>query len=120
MHPHPSKPHPASATGFRLVRVADVKVPPGRRPPRKARELAESIEDVGLLNPITLTDDLRLIAGGNRLAAHKLLKREWIEARILTLDQVRAEVAAIEDNLRRDEGTALERARLVARHRELY
>lgn len=45
--------------------------------------LAKSIEDVGLINPITVTTDLRLIAGGRRLEAFRRLGREKIPARIV-------------------------------------
>lgn len=50
-------------------------------------ELADSIRDVGLINPITLRqtgDSYTLIAGSCRLRACQLLRREYIEARILT------------------------------------
>lgn len=37
------------------------------------KSLAESIKDLGLVQPIVINQDKRLIAGGHRLAAHKLL-----------------------------------------------
>src|SRR5687768_2268259 len=122
MRRHSTKPQdsPPIPPGVRMVRVADVKVPPGRRPTRKAKDLAESIETLGLLNPITVTEDLRLIAGGNRLEAHYQLGLKWILAIVLSLDNVRAELAALDENAVRDEGTALERAESTARRKALY
>jgi ParB family transcriptional regulator, chromosome partitioning protein len=42
--------------------------------------LAESIEDIGLLNPITVDEDGRLLAGARRLAACKRLG--WKKIRV--------------------------------------
>jgi ParB family chromosome partitioning protein len=55
--------------------IADIKV--GKR--RRRRDmgdigtLAESIEDIGLLNPITVNERCQLLAGARRLAACKQL-----------------------------------------------
>jgi ParB family chromosome partitioning protein len=54
--------------------VADIKV--GKRHRRDMGDieaLAESIEDIGLLNPITVDERGRLRAGARRLAACKQL-----------------------------------------------
>lgn len=40
-------------------------------------ELADSIRRNGLLHPITLDENMMLIAGGRRLAAHKLLEQKY-------------------------------------------
>jgi hypothetical protein len=45
--------------------------------------LAASIADIGLLNPITVDDRDRLLAGARRLAACKLLGLETIEVKIV-------------------------------------
>lgn len=47
-------------------------------------ELATSIAAVGLLNPITVTRDLRLISGGRRLAAVRSLG--WVEVPVTVSD----------------------------------
>lgn len=57
-------------------------------------DLMNSIEDVGLLHPIVLTDSYELVAGQRRLEAVKKLGHLDIEARILPLstsDLLRAE-----------------------------
>jgi ParB-like chromosome segregation protein Spo0J len=47
--------------------------------------LAASIETVGLLHPIVVTADFRLIAGRRRLAAYVALKRDTIPAYVIDL-----------------------------------
>jgi len=46
-------------------------------------DLVKSIESVGLLHPIVITSDYRLVAGGRRLAAYRQLDRERIEAHVV-------------------------------------
>ena len=66
--------------------------------------LATSIEDVGLLNPITVTQDGRLIAGQRRLEAFKLLGRTDVPVRVAdNLTEARAQLRA-----ERDENTCRE------------
>ena len=45
--------------------------------------LAASIAAIGLLNPITVDEDGRLLAGVRRLAACKLLGLQQVEVRIM-------------------------------------
>jgi ParB-like chromosome segregation protein Spo0J len=45
--------------------------------------LAASIDAIGLLNPITVDENGRLLAGARRLAACKLLGRKEVEVRIM-------------------------------------
>jgi ParB-like chromosome segregation protein Spo0J len=54
----------------RLVDVESITVPTKRRRgSRPIEALAESMGSVGLINPITLTEELVLIAGWHRLKA---------------------------------------------------
>ena len=58
------------------IHVADVIIDSdGRRKirPDKVKAIAESIAEIGLLNPITVDPQLKLIAGLHRLEAHKSL-----------------------------------------------
>lgn len=82
--------------------------------------LAESINESGLLNPIVVTPDLRLIAGAHRLEACKQLGWDEIEVRVLELDGLHAELAEIDENLIRAELTALERSEHLARRKAIY
>ncbi len=52
------------------------------------KTLANSIADIGLLHPIVITPDKRLIAGERRLAAFKHLGRTEIPATVVTLDKI--------------------------------
>ena len=62
-----------------LVKISDIKIKPGRREakPKAVEELARSIQALGLLNPIIITEDNTLIAGLHRLEAVK--KLGWAE-----------------------------------------
>jgi len=71
-------------------------------------DLAKSIEEHGLLQPITLRGKFgeppyELIAGHRRLAAHKLLKMETIEARFKPrdYDDFKARVDSLVENIQR-------------------
>lgn len=73
----------------------------------------ESIKANGLLNPITLDQNLNLIAGLHRLTACKLLGLDRIECNILPYtDTNRARLAEIDENLIRSELDTLERDEL--------
>jgi len=63
--------------------------------------LMKSIQDRGLLNPVTVTEDGRLLAGGRRLAAVRALGRKAIAVRVVTTQHDAAEELRIE----RDENT---------------
>lgn len=102
------------------IKIADIKVPEGRRQLLGLDELAESIRTIGLLNPITLTEDLRLVAGYHRLEACKRLGWSEIDATIITVNELDAELAEIDENLIRNELTDLERAEALARRKEIY
>jgi hypothetical protein len=51
-------------------------------------DLAQSIEAVGLLHPVVIRPDGRLIAGARRLRAFRCLKRETIPAIVVDLEKV--------------------------------
>src|SRR5262249_220778 len=88
---------------------------------RGVEERAKSIEQLGLLiNPVTVTQDLTLVAGHRRLEACKLLGWETIPAHIVSLDEVTASLAEIDENLQREELNALEPAEQAAERKQLY
>lgn len=57
------------------IPIGEIKVSPGRREAALAdvRELADSIAEIGLLNPVTVSQSRTLIAGLHRLEAAKVL-----------------------------------------------
>ena len=104
------------------IPVTDVVVPQGRRTPTEERveSLARSMEEVGLLNPVTLNDDHRLIAGRTRLLAAMKLGWAEIPFRIINADELHAELAEIVENVERSNLSALEEAQAMKRMKEIY
>ena len=100
------------------VQIEDIDVPKGRREhtPEQVGALAESMAQLGQLQPIGLTENYRLIFGAGRLAACKALGPATVRAEIHPLEGLEAELAEIHENVRRssltptEEGRALKRA----------
>lgn len=86
----------------------------------KVKELAESIKEIGLLQPIIVTINKVLISGLHRLEACKLL--DWQEVDCVEKDysELDAELAEIDENLIRAELTTLERGEHLLRRKEIY
>jgi hypothetical protein len=85
--------------------------------------LAESIANVGLINPIRVRvagDGWEVIAGVHRLEACKSLGLVEIAADVVTDDDLHAELAMIDENLCRAELTPSDRARQTARRKAIY
>lgn len=104
-----------------VVAVDDVAVGPRKRPLDGARvaALAGSMAEVGLLQPIVVTDAMGLVAGRHRLEAARRLGWRTIPARVAPLDELRAELAEIDENLVRNELTVLEQGEHLARRNEI-
>ncbi len=90
--------------------------------PEALRELAESIESVGLLNPITVEivgDHYMLRAGRRRMEAHRLLHRTHITANIRDPAEMgQGDVITWAENLDRADLSKLEEARSVKRFQD--
>ena len=82
--------------------------------------LADSIRDLGLINPISVTTDYTLIAGNHRLQACKLLGWKNIPVRVKEQSAILSELAEIDENLIRFELVALELADHLKRRKEIY
>jgi len=66
-----------------VIAIAEVRLEDRHRTDfGDVESLAQSLREVGQLQPIVVTSDLRLIAGGRRLAAARLLGWPEIEAKI--------------------------------------
>ncbi len=85
-------------------------------------ELAESVRDVGLLEPITITPTGVLVTGARRLAALKKLGQRTTDAWITDTVSSRLQevLAEQQENLHRKELTATEQAALWAELKDLY
>ncbi len=105
-----------------LIKISGITVNPGRRETAKQRveELAASIQELGLLNPITLDRQHTLIAGLHRLEAAKLLGWTEIECTVVSLEGIRASLAEIDENVVRHNLSNLEQAEALLRRKELY
>lgn len=97
--------------------------------PEAVESLAQSIQELGLLNPVLVTpasedtsrhDMFRLIAGNHRMEACKRLGMREIAANIITTREVDQRLAEIDENLCRAELTHLERAEHLAERKALY
>ena len=104
------------------VKISNIKINPGRRDTqqRNVEELARSIAAVGLMNPITVTQDNTLIAGLHRLEAVKLLGWTEIECTVSDADGLQAELAEIDENFVRAGLSHRELGDLLLRRKELY
>lgn len=101
-------------------RIADIIVKNRKRKASDITSLAESIKQLGLLNPITIQPDGTLIAGLNRLEACKFLGWQEIDVTIAELDELHTELAEIDENIARNDLTAIQRAEQLTRRKQIY
>jgi ParB-like chromosome segregation protein Spo0J len=80
-----------------IVKISDIRIGKRKRAHdiTKARELAESIKVLGLLNAVTLNSNNELISGLHRLEAYKLVGFEAIEATKKDFGTIQRELADI-------------------------
>ena len=104
------------------VLISDIIIGEKRREVKSdyVQKLADSIKQVGLINPITIAPDNRLIAGYHRLQAFIQLGETRIPAVILNLSELEARLAEIDENLIRNEGSALERGEWLLERKIIY
>jgi ParB family transcriptional regulator, chromosome partitioning protein len=82
--------------------------------------LAESIKELGLLNPLTILPDGSLVAGYHRLEACRSLGWVEVDVHVTSLDTLSAELAEIDENLIRNELHWFDRDKQLARRKEIY
>jgi len=107
------------------MRVDAVVVPEGRRcraDMRVVESIAESVRRRGLLSPIRVRRDGRLVSGLHRLLSHELLGLEEIEVVVVDDDasDVDVELDEVDENLCRRDLSILERALAEKRQKALY
>jgi len=95
-----------------LVKVSEVKIRTRLRGSNEENieEIAESIKDIGLINPILIDSDGTLIAGFHRLQAYKLLRIAEIPAFVSSQKDMKARLQEIDENLKRAELTSIEKS----------
>ena len=109
-----------SKPAHRRIRIDAITVPPNRRPVGDTKDLTKSIKELGLLNPITVTEDLTLVAGLHRLRACEAIDWKKIPATVVSLDELHIELAELDENLERNELSYLERAEALLRRKRIY
>mgnify|MGYP001779534676 FL=1 len=104
------------------IPINEIKINPGRREalPERVAELAKSIAEVGLLNPVTIDRGNTLIAGLHRLEAAKLLGWAEVDCTVSSLEGLQAELAEIDENFVRTDLSAIEYGDLLLRRKEIY
>lgn len=104
------------------ISVEEIQVKEGRRELNDdhVRELADSICELGLLNPITVDKDHTLIAGLHRLEAVKLLEWQSVECTVSSLEGLQAELAEIDENFVRNDLSVSEYGDLLLHRKEIY
>lgn len=104
----------------RSVRIDKIVVGRSRRPLGDLDDLKESIASVGLLHPIVVTSDMRLVAGLHRLRACQALGWDKIPVSVVSLAKLDAELAELDENLARHELTVLQRAEVLQRRKQIH
>lgn len=91
--------------------------------PAQVEELKKSINQIGLLNPISVCQSyeaFRLVAGSHRLAAYRELGYTEIEALVMDLTDFERVIAECDENLCGPRLSPAEKAMFVARRQEAY
>ena len=106
---------------IKITKISDIKFGERNRHYSfaKVKELAQSIEEIGLLHPIVVDANNILIAGLHRLEAANLLGWDEIPCVVFNISNAE-ELAEIHENLIRAELTELEKADLLCRAKEIY
>lgn len=99
------------------VPIADITAAPSRIT-YDVTDLARSMAEIGLLQPILITPGLDLVAGWHRLEAARLLG--WTEIDVIYVDELDAELARIDENLQRHELHYVERGDWLAQRKAIY
>jgi ParB family transcriptional regulator, chromosome partitioning protein len=97
--------------------------------PERVAELATSIRAVGLLNPITVRpgslyavagEGFLIVSGRHRYEAMKKLGWAEIPCNVIELDDLRAELASLDENIVRQQIKGVALSRILARRKEIY
>jgi DNA modification methylase len=103
------------------INIDEIKIIDRKRNAGDITQLSASINEIGLLQPITVTSDFRLIAGLHRLTACKHLGWQEIEANVVDYhSEILSELAEIDENLIRNELTQFDKSIQTSRRKEIY
>lgn len=94
---------PEQVSGGVLIDVPVDQVVVGKRmratDPLKVSELAQSFRDINIINPISIDENYKLIAGNHRLAAAKECGWDTVRAIVFTHDELINQLQEIDENL---------------------
>lgn len=82
--------------------------------------LCKSIETIGLIHPITVDKNYRLLAGGRRYSAMKKLGFSEVPVEVVDRNELEQELISIDENLVRKPLDKLELEQSLNRGREIY
>lgn len=115
-HQNAQQEHVAEVKEFRRnVQISEIVPSPNQ--PRKIfnqteiEDLADSIQEIGLLQPITvrrINDKYELIAGERRLRAHQFLNKKTIEVLVVDVSDQEVALLTLAENLKREDLTDYE------------
>lgn len=83
-------------------------------------ELARSIDVLGMFQPVVVTPDFRLVAGRHRVEACKSLGWTHVPVTVRDYSDMEARLATIDENLVRNNLTALEEGEQLAERQSIY
>ena len=105
------------------IKISEIKVQKRMRraKPENVEELARSIDEVGLIQPITLDKNNVLVSGLHRYEACLLLGWDEIEYNTIEFENSEQQkLAEIDENFVRANFTALQQAEIVVERDRLY
>lgn len=103
------------------LKIKEITINDRMRKPsdKKVDDIAASIKEVGLINPITVTESGVLIAGYHRLLALKKLGKTIVQVNKMDLSDLDQELAEIDENLTRNELTVLQQSEHLKRRQDI-
>ena len=111
-------------TTIQYVKISDIEINErirGNLNKSQVNRLSESINQIGLINPITITKKKVLVAGNHRLHACKKIGWNKIPCVITTIeDSALLELQEIDENLIRYELHFIDRGNHLKRRKEIY
>ena len=106
---------------MKIIKIDDISVSQRLREidQEKVDDLVESIQLVGLLHPIVIDSNNKLLAGNHRLEAYRILGRDTIECKKLNLSELENELVQIDENLILNQLSILEMSEHLIRREEI-